>query len=28
MLVLRQLGQPMPRNVMGGLWQWTRLGRA
>lgn len=27
MMVLRQLGQPMPRNVMGGLWQWTRLSR-
>jgi uncharacterized damage-inducible protein DinB len=27
MMVLRQLGQPMPRAVMGGLWQWTRLSR-
>lgn len=27
MMVLRQLGRPMPRNVMGGLWQWTRLSR-
>jgi uncharacterized damage-inducible protein DinB len=27
MMVLRQLGRPMPRNVMGGLWQWTRLAR-
>jgi len=27
MLALRQLGRPMPRTVMGGLWQWTRLSR-
>lgn len=27
MMVLRQLGRPMPRNIMGGLWQWTKLSR-
>ena len=27
MMVLRQLGRPMPRTVMGGLWQWTKLSR-
>ena len=27
MMVLRQLGRPMSRTVMGGLWQWTRLSR-
>jgi len=27
MMVARQLDQPMPRTVMGGLWQWTRLSR-
>ena len=27
MMALRQLGQPMPRTVMGGLWQWTKLTR-
>jgi uncharacterized damage-inducible protein DinB len=26
-LVARQLGRPLPREVMGGLWQWTRLAR-
>jgi uncharacterized damage-inducible protein DinB len=27
MMAFRQLGRPMPREVMGGLWQWTRLSR-
>lgn len=27
MMALRQLGQPMPRTVMGGLWQWTQRAR-
>jgi uncharacterized damage-inducible protein DinB len=27
MMALRQLGQPLPRDVMGGLWQWTRRAR-
>lgn len=26
-LVVRQLGQRLPRNVSGGLWQWTTLSR-
>lgn len=27
MMALRQLGRPMPRTVMGGLWQWTMRAR-
>ena len=26
-LVARQLGHPLPREVMGGLWQWIRRAR-
>ena len=26
-LLARQLGQPLPREISGGLWQWTKLAR-
>lgn len=26
-MVVRQLGQRLPRNVAGGIWQWTRFSR-
>ena len=26
-MVVRQLGQRLPRDVAGGIWQWTRLAR-
>ena len=26
-MVVRQLGQRLPRSVAGGIWQWTRLSR-
>jgi uncharacterized damage-inducible protein DinB len=27
-LIARQLGHPLPREIAGGVWQWTRLSRS
>src|SRR5262249_48313495 len=27
LLLARTLGRPLPRDVMGGLWRWTRMAR-